>query len=161
MPIGKIRYVDEEHTIEPSLMGKGVRMDVFVDDGTGTVYDVEMQNVDEKNLALRSRYLLSSFDRDRIERGEDYIELGKSIVIFVCVFDPLGKGERVYAVRPMEERFHEPFMMARCASSSMPKGQLKGSKPLPRCRERRCSQLADWGRSLPMLMVVVPWEMNG
>ena len=109
VPIGEIHYVDEEHTVEPSLMGKGVRMDVFVDDGTGTVYDVEMQNVDEKNLALRSRYLLSSFDRDRIERGEDYMKLGESIVIFVCIFDPLGKGERVYAVRPMEEHFHEPF----------------------------------------------------
>ena len=100
VPIGKIRMVEPEHSVEPSLRGRGVRMDVFVEDQAGTVYDVEMQNANEGNLELRSRYLLSSFDRDRIMRGEDYIDLGHSIVIFVCDFDPIGLGDRMYVIKP-------------------------------------------------------------
>ena len=100
VPIGEIRMVVPEHSVEPSLRGRGVRMDVFVEDGSGTVYDVEMQNANEGNLELRSRYLLSSFDRDRIMRGEDYIELSNSVVIFVCDFDPIGLGDRMYVIKP-------------------------------------------------------------
>ena len=109
VPIGQILYVDEEHDIEPSLRGKGVRMDVFVDDGSGTVYDVEMQNQVERDLPLRSRYLLSSFDRDRINRGDSYHKLGQSVVIFVCTQDPIGYGDRVYVVRPMLESRGIPY----------------------------------------------------
>ena len=109
VPIGEIRYVVPEHGIEPSLKGHGVRMDVFVNDANGTVYDVEMQNADDGDLALRSRYLLSSFDRDRITRGEPYQNLGKSVVIFVCCFDPIGLGERMYAVIPMVSGHDEHF----------------------------------------------------
>ena len=98
--VGKIRLVEPERAVQPSLRSRGVRMDVFVEDGLGTVYDVEMQNVDEGNLALRSRYLLSSFDRDRIVHGDDYLKLGKSVVIFVCCFDPIGLGDRMYVVQP-------------------------------------------------------------
>lgn len=101
VPVGEIRYVVSEYEVEPSLRGRGVRMDVFTNDETGAMYDVEMQNVDEGNLALRSRYLLSSFDRDRITRGESYKKLGKSVVIFVCRFDPIGPGDRMYVIVPM------------------------------------------------------------
>lgn len=109
VPIGEIRYVVSEHAVDPSLRGRGVRMDVLVDDGSGAVFDVEMQNVGEGNLALRSRYLLSSFDRDRLARGHDYDELGMSVVIFVCCFDPIGLGERMYVMRPMVVGHDLPF----------------------------------------------------
>ena len=109
VPIGEIRFVEPEHMVEPSARGRGVRMDVFVEDGSGAVYDVEMQNADEGDLHLRSRYLLSSFDRDRIERGEKYLQLGKTVVIFVCQFDPIGHGKSMYVVRPMVEGLGEPF----------------------------------------------------
>lgn len=99
-PVGRIRYVGAEHGIDPSLRSHGVRMDVYVEDGDGTVYDVEMQNTNEGDLALRSRYLLSSFDRDRLARGAHYAELGRTLVIFVCEFDPFELGKRVYVVRP-------------------------------------------------------------
>ncbi len=100
VPIGSISVAEPEHVVEASLRGRGVRMDVFADDGSGTIYDVEMQNVNEGDLTLRTRYLLSSFDRDRIQRGEAYQNLGKTVVIFICAFDPIGLGERVYEVRP-------------------------------------------------------------
>lgn len=103
VPIGDIRLVEPEHVIEPSLRGRGVRMDVFADDGSGTVYDVEMQNDAEGDLFLRSRYLLSSFDRDRIGRRVPYQLLGRSVVIFICGFDPIGMGWRKYVVRPAVE----------------------------------------------------------
>ena len=100
VPIGEVRVVEPEHTVQTSLRSRGVRMDVFVEDGTGAVYDVEMQNAEDDDLALRSRYLLSSFDRDRIMHGDPYSQLKRSIVIFVCNFDPLGFGERMYVIQP-------------------------------------------------------------
>lgn len=109
VPIGEIRNVESEHVVEPSIHGRGVRMDVFVEDGTGTVYDVEMQNENEQDLALRSRYLLSSFDRNRIMRGQPFSLLGRSVVIFVCKFDPIGFGDRVYVVRPAVEGRWVPY----------------------------------------------------
>ena len=99
-PVLQIRYVETEHSIEPSLRGRGVRMDVTVEDDHNTVYDVEMQNVNEGDLALRSRYYLSSLDRDRLAKGKDFRQLGRTVVIFVCAFDLFGLGGRVYEVRP-------------------------------------------------------------
>ena len=109
VPVGEIRYVAPEHAMEPSLRGRGVRMDVFVEDGTGTVYDVEMQNAEKDDLALRSRYLLSSFDRDRIKRGDYYQDLGASVVIFVCAFDPIGAGQQMSVVIPMVAGLNVPY----------------------------------------------------
>ena len=100
MPIKGIRIVEPEHSSIPTFQGRGVRMDVFVEDGRGTVYDVEMQNANEGDLELRSRYLLSCFDRERLRRGEDYIDLGQSVVIFICSFDPIGFGDRKYLIKP-------------------------------------------------------------
>ena len=105
--VGDIRIVEPEHSSVPTFQGRGVRMDVFVEDGKGTVYDVEMQNTNQGDLELRSRYLLSLFDRERIRRGDDYMELGSSVVIFICDFDPIGLDDRMYVVKPtVLDRWH-------------------------------------------------------
>ncbi len=41
---------------------KGIRMDVYVKDGKGTVYDIEKQAADTKELPKRSRYYQSMLD---------------------------------------------------------------------------------------------------
>ena len=56
-----------------------------------------MQRGKHKNLAKRSRYYQGSVDLDFIQKGSDYLELCKSFVIFICTFDPFGKGRHIYS----------------------------------------------------------------
>jgi predicted transposase/invertase (TIGR01784 family) len=55
-----------------------------------------MQKGKRKNLPKRSRYYQGSIDLDMISKGEDYNELKKSFVIFICTFDPFDKGRHIY-----------------------------------------------------------------
>ena len=79
--------------------GKGVRYDVYVEDADDNAYDAEMQNYTyqaKKELMLRNRYYQSIIDNRMMESGMEYQELKDSYVIFICTFDPFGKGRRRY-----------------------------------------------------------------
>ena len=94
--IKKVEMPEEQKVIDILLESKGVRLDIYVNDENGTVYNVEMQKGDYKNLAKRSRYYQGNIDLDLISKGEDYKKLKKSYVIFICTFDPFGKGRHIY-----------------------------------------------------------------
>lgn len=94
--IKEISFVSKESTIDIKWNGKSVRLDVYVDDGKDTIYDVEMQARDNDNLPMRTRYYQSVLDLNQIEKGADYDELKNNMVIFICMFDHFGKGLPVY-----------------------------------------------------------------
>ena len=94
--IVEIIFTIEQKPIEITSDGKGIRLDVYVEDGLKTVYDIEMQSTVRKNLPKRSRYYQGMIDLNLIERGADYKELKKSFIIFICMSDPFGKGLHVY-----------------------------------------------------------------
>ena len=78
---------------------KGVRFDVYVKDGTGRCFDIEIQTSHYSNLAKRARYYQSVMDVDSLNSGESYKTLKDSYVIFLCLGDPFGKGLPVYTFR--------------------------------------------------------------
>lgn len=86
----------KESTIDIKWNGKSVRLDVFVDDGKDTIYDIAMQARDNDNLPMRTRYYQSVLNLNQIEKGADYDELKNNMVIFICTFDHFGKGVPVY-----------------------------------------------------------------
>ena len=94
--IREIRYPELQKTINERYASKGVRLDAYVEDDAGTVYDVEIQTADKKNLPKRMRYYQGLIDLHILEKGEDYAALRKSFVIFICAYDPFGKGRYVY-----------------------------------------------------------------
>ena len=94
--IREISFVSKESTIDIKWNGKSVRLDVYVDDGRDTIYDIEMQARDNDNLPMRTRYYQSVLDLNQIEKGADYDELKNNMVIFICTFDHFGKGLPVY-----------------------------------------------------------------
>ena len=65
---------------------------MYADDEHGTVYNVEMQTTDNKNLPKRSRYYQGQMDMAALKTGEDFARLPQSIVIFICTFDPFERG---------------------------------------------------------------------
>ncbi len=99
MKIGHIEYPTLQKIINPDFDAKSVRLDVYVVDGMGTVYDIEMQMTDTKELAKRTRYYQAMMDLEMIDKGELYKKLKKSFVIFICPFDLFGEGRHIYTFR--------------------------------------------------------------
>ena len=111
IPIKKVLHIAaERHTSSPRLSSKSIRLDVYVETLDGTVIDLEMQvtgkgstiyrdaeeEAVESELPLRTRYYQSLISMDMLRKGMDYPELRKSYVVFICTFDPYGKGLPVY-----------------------------------------------------------------
>ena len=76
---------------------KGLRLDVYAKDENNTRYNIEMQVLKQPALGRRSRYYQSQMDMELLLKGCEYAELPDSYVIFLCDFDPFGKGKYRYA----------------------------------------------------------------
>ena len=94
--IKKVSFPERQKTIEILSDGKGILLDVYVDDENGTIYNIEMQTKVKKELPKRSRYYQGMIDMNLIERGAKYKELKLSFVIFICLKDPFGYHLPVY-----------------------------------------------------------------
>ena len=57
---------------------------------------MEIQTESKKHLPKRMRYYQGMIDLHVLEKGEDYAALKKGFVIFICTYDPFGKGRMVY-----------------------------------------------------------------
>lgn len=95
--IDHIEYPKVQEVIDLDIKAKSIRLDVYVDDGENTVYNIEMQNISKPDQPKRMRYYQGLIDLDLIEKGQDYSELKNSIVIFVCTFDPFKLGRHYYS----------------------------------------------------------------
>ncbi len=94
--IKQISFPEKQKTIEILADGRGIRLDVYVDDENGTIYNIEMQTKVKKELPKRSRYYQGMIDMNLIERGARYRDLKLSFVIFICLQDPFGYHLPVY-----------------------------------------------------------------
>lgn len=96
LKIDRIEYPELQKTIKPDMDARSVRLDVYVKDNKNTVYDIEMQISDTKELPERSRYYQSMIDLQLIDKGQYYKKLNRSYIIFICPFDAFGKGRHIY-----------------------------------------------------------------
>ena len=94
--IARIEYPERQKTIEANPDCKGVRLDVYCEDDEKTVYAIEIQTSDEKNLPKRIRYYRDMIDINILDKGMNYKELRKSFVIFICTFDYFKKDRYMY-----------------------------------------------------------------
>ena len=92
--ISKISLKQKQHEISNDPDLHGIRLDAFVqEENSNTLYDIEVQTVDTKNIPKRMRYYQSLIDREQMPSGEfDYNILPKTVIIFVTDFDPFGQG---------------------------------------------------------------------
>lgn len=94
--IAKVELADKEKLLDITPDGKSVRLDIYVEDSTGAVYNIEMQVAARRNLPKRSRYYQGMIDLNSIEKGARYNSLKNSYVIFICMFDPFDKNLPIY-----------------------------------------------------------------
>ncbi len=110
--VGELTTVESEREFKYTSDGKPIRLDVYNEDIDGSVYDVEMENLNRKSieshqLPQRSRFYQASIDVDYLDKGKTYKSLPSSDVIFICTFDPFKRGLCTYT-------FHE-----RCDEDTM------------------------------------------
>ena len=96
MEIDRIEYPQLQKEIKPDADAKSIRLDVYVKDNKNTVYNIEMQAVDTKELPKRSRYYQSLLDLQQLDKGQTYRKLNRSFIIFICLEDIFGKGRHIY-----------------------------------------------------------------
>ena len=94
--IKDIRYTELQKTIDLQYDAKSIRLDVYVEDDLDSVYNIEIQTTDEKNLPKRSRFYQGMIDLNILNKGVSYNKLKKSYVIFICNYDPFEKGRCLY-----------------------------------------------------------------
>lgn len=89
---------EKEFRVSPSV--RSIRMDVFSMDEEKAVYNTEMQQKQQSDLARRSRYYQSMLDTSLLEPGvPDYSALNPSYIIMIAPFDLFGYGRYVYTFR--------------------------------------------------------------
>jgi len=92
----EIEVVEPQKIMKTTLIGKGIRIDIYAKDSEGNVYDIEMQTTEETDLHLRTRYYHSEMDSYQIRAGQKYFNLKQSVVIFICTFDPFADNRSIY-----------------------------------------------------------------
>ena len=109
--IGRItRRVSEHLTVVPQkvYVGEdpkyhGVRMDIYLDEQEGEIFDIEPDRnggkEDIKALPRRVRFYHAKIDAGNLESGEDYSHLRNVVVIFITSYDPFGRNRMVYTIQ--------------------------------------------------------------
>lgn len=107
--IRRIEFIDKQKDLSDSYTHHGIRLDVYLRDEAGTVFNVEMQSVRNDDLPRRARFYQGAIDRSELQKAVNYDELPESYVIFVCDFDyfHIGKavGERVSFLKGTETEY--------------------------------------------------------
>ncbi len=64
-----------------------------------------MQTSDNKDLFERERLYRGILDINETFRGMEFIQIKESIIIFICTFDPMGRGRSAYIQESYESNY--------------------------------------------------------
>ena len=95
--IREIRWKEGQKVIYNIPGKRGIRLDFYIVDENGKVYDVEMQASNKGNIPKRTRYYKALLDSPMLKSGEEGFDaLPVTYVIFICGFDLFGYGKYRY-----------------------------------------------------------------
>ena len=81
----------------------GVRLDVYLDEEDGELFDMEPDNNsgagDVEALPWRVRFYHAKIDAGNLMAGEDYSALRNVVVIFITTYDPFDRNRMVYTIK--------------------------------------------------------------
>ena len=91
--------INHQQVVDPIKDAKSARLDIYMVNSAKEMIDIEMQTSNERNLPKRSRYYIGVNDVDNFNKGIKYNDLPKSIVVFICTFDPFRLGYQKYVAK--------------------------------------------------------------
>ena len=104
--IAELTYLGAEEAIDAYPDSRGIRLDVKVEDASGTHYNLEMQvrnPIDkithQSLLPKRTRYYQAMLDVDMLHKRQDFDSLPPTYIIFICPFDFLQDEQRIYTFK--------------------------------------------------------------
>lgn len=101
--LGKITVMPQRFLQGEDTDRHGIRMDVYLDEEDGELFDMEPDNNSGKNdissLPKRARFYHAKLDAGTLKAGEEYGSLRNVIVIFITTYDPFGCSRMVYTVK--------------------------------------------------------------
>ena len=98
--IHDIVYIHEEKGLDVRLETKSVRLDVYVNDDKSTVFNIEMQtSKDMEELVKRTRFYQSILDMYHLQKGQKYMTLNDSYIIFICTFPVFSRERHKYTFK--------------------------------------------------------------
>ena len=105
--IKELKYINNQEVIKNGYDSKGSRLDLYIKDENGTIYDIEMQRTDSDHIPKRMRYYQSNIDLDNMKKGKRYKELPNSYIIFICSYDLFGEGRYKYTFEEICKENHK------------------------------------------------------
>ena len=131
--IQRIEFLDRQKELSDSYEYHGIRLDVYLKDEQGTVFNVEIQADRRDDLPRRVRFYQSGIDRNELPKGADFASLSESYIIFICdfVYFHIGKavGERAAFLKdtnvPYEDGSHVYFLNSRYTEANASKPILE------------------------------------
>lgn len=86
-------HPQSEHEKRTSPLKRQVRLDVWAEDDTDAVYNIEAQKENTKNLPHRSRFYQALIDSKLLDPGEiDFSKMKDCYSIIIAPFDLFGEG---------------------------------------------------------------------
>ena len=124
-----------EHESRTSPLKRQVRLDVWAEDETDAVYNVEAQKENTKNLPHRSRFYQALIDSKLLDPGEvDFSNMKDCYSIIIAPFDLFGRGLYQYTFQmtcaetgqPLEDGATRIFLNTHGKNSEDISPELKG-----------------------------------
>ncbi|MBR1439273.1 MAG: Rpn family recombination-promoting nuclease/putative transposase [Synergistaceae bacterium] len=101
LDVERVEFPERQKSLNEGIFMHGVRFDVYTRTNNGEIIDVEMQMSDTGNLPKRTRAYHSMITRSEMDvrKMRSYNDIHKAFVIFICLFDPFGKGRHIYTFK--------------------------------------------------------------
>ena len=93
----------------PMLISKSPRLDITAEDDKGTLYEIEIQRLEEPAPARRVRYYSSVMDSELLRKGVSYDKLPEVYLLYLSQKDIWQKGQTVYKLE-QSLRFGDELM---------------------------------------------------
>ena len=91
--IKTIRWKEGQKVVHNMPGKRGIRMDFYVEDDKGQVFDVEMQKRNQGNIPKRTRFYQALIDAPMLKSGErGFDNMKPAYIIVICGFDQYGYG---------------------------------------------------------------------
>lgn len=101
--LGKIKVIPQRIVQGEDTDKHGIRMDVYLDEEDGELFDLEPDNNDGKGdvaaLPRRVRFYHAKLDAGSLQAGEKYNVLRNVVVIFITTYDPFALNRMIYTVK--------------------------------------------------------------
>ncbi len=101
--IGKLKIIPQRFMQGEDTDKHGIRMDVYLDEEDGELFDLEPDNNSGKKdivaLPKRVRFYHAKMDAGSLKSGAEYSVLRNVFVIFITTYDPFGAARMVYTIK--------------------------------------------------------------